>query len=230
MGLRSAIVEGINRVLSSTGYELRKDYPDVLLHQYSSYEEYRATQVFHNKRKVEKVWADESTLDLVVDRVVKEFGRERRLFALCQWLEKRLRTELHQHQARLWRCSRDGHLRHSDGLPEVGSVGLHDRREEWVGKCDFVYTNALDQSWKPQAAVATWLEQLKVGGLLFIEHSEHNHGPRGASSKDPFGAKPHYMPYLLCQWFSHGISTEIIETVKGNKLGGRLFLFVVKKL
>jgi len=83
MGLRSAIIEGINHALVSTGYALRKDYPDVLLHQYSSYEEYRATQVFHNKRKVEKVWADESTLDLVVDRVVEEFGRKRRLFALC---------------------------------------------------------------------------------------------------------------------------------------------------
>jgi hypothetical protein len=229
MGLRSAIVEGINRVLSSTGYELRKDYPDVLLHQYSSYEEYRATQVFHNKRKVEKVWADESTLDLVVDRVVKEFGRERRLFALCHgsrngfeqnYISTRLDVEI---------LGTDISDTATD-YPKSVQWDFHDRREEWVGKCDFVYTNALDQSWKPQAAVATWLEQLKVGGLLFIEHSEHNHGPRGASSKDPFGAKPHYMPYLLCQWFSHGISTEIIETVKGNKLGGRVFLFVVRKL
>lgn len=229
MGMKRAILGGINRLLDVTGYELSKKYPDVSLHEYSSYDEYRETQIFHNKRKVEKVWADEKTLDLVADRVVREFGRERRLFALCHgarngfeqnYIDTRLNVEI------LGTDISDT----ATNYPKSVQWDFHDRREEWVGRCDFVYTNALDQSWKPQAALAAWLEQLKVGGLLFIEHSEIGHGSQASSSKDPFGAKPHYMPFLLCQWFGHGIAIEVIETVKGNKLGGRLFLFVVKKL
>jgi hypothetical protein len=39
------------------------------LHQYESYEQCREVQIFHNKRKINNVWPDEKTLDLIAQHV-----------------------------------------------------------------------------------------------------------------------------------------------------------------
>ncbi|MEZ5913852.1 MAG: hypothetical protein R3D84_17860 [Paracoccaceae bacterium] len=45
------------------GVVKRHDRDLVYLHDYSGgYDEYRDTQVFHNRRKLDKVWADDATL------------------------------------------------------------------------------------------------------------------------------------------------------------------------
>jgi hypothetical protein len=221
------LTRAINKGLGNFGFEVRRKHGDFYLHQYASYEEYRATQVLHNKRKIGQVWADEATLDRVVERVRQQFGEHTALFALCHgarngfeqgYLGSRLRAEV-------WGTDiSDTATR----FPRSVQWDFHDAKDEWVNRCDFIYTNSLDQSWKPQSAVATWLEQLRNGGLLFIEHTEW-HGPQGAGEMDPFGASPFYMPYLLCDWFRHRIALEILTSTKPN-LGIKVWLFVVKKL
>jgi hypothetical protein len=56
--------------------------PGVVLFEYATYEEYRDTQVPHNRRKLDRVWADERTLSAVADRVRREFP-EGPLYGLC---------------------------------------------------------------------------------------------------------------------------------------------------
>ena len=41
------------------------------------------TRIFHNKTKLDNVWADEATLDLVIERVKEEYANSKSLFALC---------------------------------------------------------------------------------------------------------------------------------------------------
>ena len=77
-----------------------------------------------------------------------------------------------------------------------GDRYFHDVNDEWKNKFDFIYTNSLDQSWKPKQALVVWLEQLSKNGVLIIEHTEL-HGPKGASEKDPFGVKLNVVPYVL---------------------------------
>lgn len=205
-------------------------YPDehFRLHQYPSYEAYRDTQVFHNKRKLSEIWADERTLGMVADRIEREFGSAPRLFGLCHgtrngfeqnWLAERLNAEV------LGTDISDT----AATFPRSVQWDFHDPNPEWTGRCDFVYTNSWDQSWKPRDAMETWLDQAKIGGLVFVEHTEL-HGPQGQSEMDPFGATPEFAPYLLCDWFGHRIAVEILHGVKPNKKDRKVWVFVVKRV
>jgi hypothetical protein len=217
----------INALLGAFGCEVRRKRGDYYLHEYASYEDYKATQVFHNKRKIAVVWADEPTLDLVIERVRKEFGGGRALFALCHGTRNGFEQNYIAAKLELEIVGTDISDTATQ-FPRSVQWDFHDRNEGWIGRCDFIYTNSLDQSWKPRSATATWLEQLKVGGLLFIEHTEL-HGPHGAGVMDPFGASPSYMPYILSDWFGHAVAVEIIQSTKANnKLP--VWLFVVKRL
>ena len=51
-----------------------KAFIDVYLYRYSSYEEYRQVQIYHNLRKLKRVWADPQTLDLLADELVARLG------------------------------------------------------------------------------------------------------------------------------------------------------------
>lgn len=227
MNIKPFIEKIVNAPLNSFGYEIRKKYEDFYLHEYSSYDEYKELQILHNKIKLDNVWADEATLDIVIDRIEKEYPDSKSLFGICHgtrngfeqnYIASKLSTEI---------IGTDISETASQFQKSV-QWDFHDRNDEWVGRCDYIYTNSLDQSWKPRLAVTTWLEQLKMGGLLFIEHTEA-HGPQGAGEMDPFGANPYYLPYLLCDWFKHSVAIEIIKSVKSNN-GNKVWLFVVKKI
>jgi hypothetical protein len=209
------------------GYEIRKKCADFYLHEYASYEEYRQVQEFHNKRKLHDVWADEATLDLVINRVKDEFPRSKSLFAICHGTRNGFEQNYIASKLEVEIIGTDISETASQ-FPKSIHWDFHDRKNEWIDKCNFIYTNSLDQSWKPQQAVSTWLDQLQEGGLLFIEHTEA-HGPQSADEMDPFGASPHYLPYLLCEWFNHRIAIEIIKSIKSNN-GNSVWLFVVKKV
>ena len=198
------------------------------LHEYSSYEEYKDIQEFHNKRKLKEVWADENTLSLICKHLVQEFKSTKELFGLCHgsrngfeqnFLSEKLKSEV-------WETDIS---ETATSFPNTFEWDFHDPREEWLGKCDFIYTNSWDQSWKPQTAMSTWLGQLKIGGLIFIEHTEL-HGPQGQSEMDPFGATPEFVPYLLSDWFGHQITIEVIHSTKQNKKNRKAWIFVLKKL
>jgi hypothetical protein len=206
--------------------EVNKLKQDFYLHQYESYEHYRQVQIYHNKRKINNIWADEKTLDIVIKRVQKEFP-EKKLKGLCHgtrngfeqnYLAEKLKAEIL------------GTDISETALSYARSVqwDFHDENPEWLGQHEFIYTNSLDQSWQPKVACTAWLNQLREGGLLIIEHTM-DHSPTGAGEMDPFGAKPAYMPYLLTEWFGHQISIEIIKSVKGNNRK-EVWLFVAKKL
>ena len=208
-------------------HEFKKKRGNVYLHQYDSYEHYKEVQIYHNKRKLDRVWADVATLQLVANRISKEFGTESKLFGLCHgsrngFEQQFLASKLTAHV--LGTDISDTASR----FPNSVQWDFHDVKEEWVGACHFVYTNALDQSWKPQLALTSWLGQLRTGGLLFIEHTLE-HGPGGASEMDPFGATPEHLSFLLCSWFGHTIAIEIVTGVKPDSKNS-LVLFIIKKL
>jgi hypothetical protein len=104
---------------------------------------------------------------------------------------------------------------------------FHDENPNWVGGFDFIYSNSLDQAWNPKLALKTWLNQVKTGGVVVIEHTE-SHGPLGASEMDPFGVRPTVMPYVLTEWFGHQISISHTKAKKSNK-EIYAWLFVIKK-
>ena len=215
-------------LLKPLGYTVveEKDTVDYYLHEYPSYERYRDVQVFHNKRKIDSVWADKHTLNRVAELAVKQI-EARPIKGLCHG-------------------TRNGFEQNylnglSVGIDAVGTDisetakdyensvqwDFHDVKDEWGGKFDFVYTNSLDQSWKPKQALLVWLQQLKKDGILIIEHTEA-HGPKGASEMDPFGVRPLVMPYVLTMWFGAQISISHSVAKKDN-YPMDAWLFVISK-
>lgn len=100
------------------------------------------------------IWADENTLGLVCNRIQQEVGPAHDLFGICHgtrngfeqsFLAERLNSEV-------W----------ATDISETATMfaksvqwDFHDPREEWEGRCDFIYTNSWDQSWKPRKAMST---------------------------------------------------------------------------
>ena len=78
---------------------------------------------------------------------------------------------------------------------------MHDVKDEWIGKCDVIYTNSFDHSYDPIYALKQWASCLKETGIIvtqFIEEQKGNlsgghHIQRGIDTKtyspgDPFNA------------------------------------------
>ena len=227
MNIKHLLGKSINGLLNVFGCEIRRKFADFYLHEYSSYEEYRQVQILHNKRKLHDVWADKATLDLVIERVRNEFPKIESLSAICHGTRNGFEQNYIASKLEVEVVGTDI-SETANQFPRSVQWDFHNRNDKWINKCNFIYTNSLDQSWKPQLALSTWLEQLQGGGLLFIEHTEA-HGPQGAGEMDPFGANPYYLPYLLCDWFKHRIAVEIVKSTKSNN-GSKVWLFVVKKV
>ena len=223
----SKVLRTVNNLLSKAGFRIVPDdnRSDVYLHQYASYEEYKAAQVFHNRRKIGNVWADAETLDRVAARV-RQARPDGPVRGLCHGTRNGFEQAHFNTHAGFSAIGTDI----SDtaaGFPDSVVWDFHDHREEWVGAFDFVYSNSLDQAWQPRNALREWLNQTADGGLVVIEHTA-DHGPGAAGDMDPFGVRPQVFPYVVADWFGHQISCEIMTGRKSNNQLD-VWLFVLKR-
>jgi SAM-dependent methyltransferase len=204
----------------------REDVVDYYLHTYKSYEEYRQTQITHNIRKIKDVWADEATLELLCGELRKDIPGEGVLSGICHGTRNGFEQNFISTQPGFEAIGTDISATAKDFERSV-QWDFHDVREDWEGKFDFVYSNSLDQSWNPRSALVTWLNQLKPGGRLVIEHTI-GHGPANASEMDPFGVRPQVMPYVLVQWFGTDVSMRFVHSKKANN-DLDVWLFLLKR-
>ena len=220
----------INQILFRFGYRISKVNNSgelVKIHKYKDYNEYRETQIFYNKKKIDKVWADEITLEKISD-----------------FLKDKIKTNLIKG---ICHGSRNGFEQNffnekKDGFEVIGTDisetaqdyknsvvhDFHNEKKEWINNFDFVYSNSLDQSFDPKKALEVWLNQIKENGFIIIEHSDQ-HGVISSGKMDPFGVEANFFPYLLTEWFGHLISIKIIKGSKINKNNAPVLLFVLKK-
>lgn len=228
-GIGPAIKRFLNPCLKPFGHQVveSKGLCDYYLHEYQSYDDYRRIQVRHNVRKLDSIWADERTLERVVQILSREFGEGTPIRGICHGTRNGFEQNYLMHLSS--RMSIIG----TDISPTAADYenslqwDFHDPKEEWVSTSDFVYTNSLDQSWQPKIALTTWLGQLKPNGILIIEHTDL-HGPIGASEMDPFGVRPTVLPYVLTMWFGHQISIEHSVDRKSDR-DLDAWLFVIRK-
>lgn len=216
-----------NRMLKPFNYEVVRSTAlvDFYLHEYESYEKYKAVQILYNKKKLNNVWADAKTLQLIGDKL-KELYPNRKISGLCHGARNGFEQNFFIDNFDFTTLGTDISDTASQFRNSV-EWDFHDRNDEWVGKFDFVYTNSHDQSWNPKQALGTWLDQLKDDGVLILEHTEY-HGPEGASEMDPFGVRPTMIPYVLCDWFGHRISIEIVKSKKENRNLDVWLFFITK--
>jgi hypothetical protein len=196
------------------------------LHKYESYEHYKEVQIYHNKRKIDRIWADERTLDRVID-IVKMLAPKKEVHGICHGtrngFEQKYLNDNSPGRTVIGTDISDSALDFSNTVV----WDYHDENEAWLGKFNFCYSNSLDQAWHPQLALQNWLNQIREDGVVIIEHTLM-HGPLGAGEMDPFGVHPLMFPYVIAEWFGHQVSLSFSKANKSN-MPLEAWLFVIRK-
>jgi len=200
--IKDLVVRMLNRAFRLFGFSLVSNQSLLMTYQHDygpdGYEAYKNIQIFHNKRKIDQVWADEETIRVVSAYIERHISDPHG--GICHGT----RGGYEQAEfSKLLGCSVLGTeiSDTAEQFPNTVQWDFHEQNDDWRGKFSFVYSNSLDQAFNPERALSTWIEQLDDEGLLFIEHTM-SHSAGGASEMDPFGAHPMAMPYLLFEWGS----------------------------
>ena len=220
----------INMTLFKFGYRISKVNNTgelVKIYKYKNYEEYKKTQIYYNKKKLDKIWADKESLK-IISNFLKENIQSSNIKGICHGSRNGFEQKcLHKEivNSEVWGTD----ISETATNFENSIVhDFHDEKVEWVNNFDFVYSNSLDQSYDPKKALEVWLNQVKKNGFIIIEHSDQ-HAVRASDKMDPFGVEANFFPYLLTEWFGHLISIKIIKSIKSNKNNAPVFFFILKK-
>ena len=219
----------INNILFKFGYRFSKVNNTgelVKIYKYKDYNEYRETQIHFNKKKIDKIWADEETLEKVSIFLKKNINSSI-IKGICHGSRNGFEQNFFNEKKEFEVIGTDISETAKDYKNSVVH-DFHDEKKEWLNNFDFVYSNSLDQSFDPKKALQIWLDQIKQGRFIIIEHTDQ-HGVISSGKMDPFGVEANFFPYLLTEWFGHLISIKIIKGVKKNKNNVPVFLFILKK-
>lgn len=133
----------------------------VYLHDYEGgYDEYRAAQVYHNKRKLNEVWADDGTLRSLAEHLLQHNAAPQK--GICHGARNGFEVDA---LGRLTGAAMTGTdiSETATQFPNMVVWDFHEENPDWHGRFDFVYTNSLDQAMWPDRALAAWAQQLAPG-------------------------------------------------------------------
>jgi len=231
MKISTKIKNFVNKFLFTFGYRLSKVNNTgelVKIFKYKNYTEYKETQIYFNKQKIDKVWADENTLKIIRDYLELNIN-SKKIEGLCHGSRNGFEQNFFNKENNKFKVL--GTDISETALNYENSIvhDFHDEKKEWINNFDFIYSNSLDQSYDPQKALDVWLKQIKKDRFIILEHSDQ-HGVLSSGKMDPFGVEANFFPYLLTEWFGHSISISIVKSIKINKNNAPIFLFIIKKL
>ncbi len=230
MKLVFRIKDLINKTLIKFGYRISKiNTTDRLfkIYKYKNYDEYKDTQIFFNKQKINKVWADENTLK-IVSNFLKENIKSEKIKGLCHGSRNGFEQKCFINEIPNAEVIGTDISETANDYENSIVHDFHDEKKDWIENFDFVYSNSLDQSYDPEKALNTWINQVKKDRYVIIEHSDQ-HGVISSGKMDPFGVEANFFPYLLTEWFGHKISLKIIKSIKKNKNDAPVYFFIMKK-
>ncbi len=221
----------INKILIKFGYRISKTNTTGRLfkiYKYENYEEYKQTQIYYNKQKIDKVWADENTLK-IISNFLKENIQSDKIKGLCHGSRNGFEQKCFIKEISNAEVIGTDISETANNYENSIVHDFHIEKKEWIQNFDFVYSNSLDQSYDPEKALNVWLNQVKRDRYVIIEHSDQ-HGVIASGKMDPFGVEANFFPYLLTEWFGHKISLKIIRSIKKNKNDAPVFFFIIKKI
>ena len=218
----------LDRIVRPFGLRVVKAHHTEVIYQHhysGGYAEYRETQIKYNKRKLNNVWADTTTLSEIVDDLrsnglgAKGICHGARNGFEVSWLREHLGgdiigTDISETAAE---------------FPHMYVWDFHEDNRDWFGKFDFVYTNSLDQAMERERALNAWVKQIIPRGRIYVEHTMA-HSARFASAMDPFGAHPMAMPYLFFTWGRDRYNlVDILELEEKENNGLKAWIFVLAR-
>jgi len=165
-------------------------------YQYTSYKEYRNSQISTNLKKIKGVYSDSNTISKLITSLE---NKEDLQDILCHGVRNGKET-LHFTEA-LERfnvkakvvgteLSKECVKRYKDQYPEnikLITWDMNKNKKEWENKFDIVYSNSLDHSYDLVKTITNWGKQVKPKGYLCIEwdilqnNQAHKEDPQQAS-------------------------------------------------
>ncbi|NJM82691.1 MAG: class I SAM-dependent methyltransferase [Tabrizicola sp.] len=185
------------------------------LYAYPDYDTYRAVQTAGNKAKLKRQFVKEShvvTLSQAIDAAIGPVS-----FGLCHgtrrgleqaWFTAHLTGAPHVLGTEISDTATD--------FPNTVQWDFHDSNPDWLGRADFVYSNSWDHAFDPGRAFAAWVESLRPGGWLLLDHNR-NQAPESANALDPFGVTYERLVAMLEDQFRDTARLlPVIDTRKTN--------------
>ena len=229
MTFKSFIIQNINKFLNIYDYSLSKNKKNFEIYKYKNYEEYKNIQIETNYRKIDRVFADDRTLKLIIDEIKSNFLAQK-VLGICHGTRNGYEQKFFIDNLD---CEIIG-TEISDNAEKFKHTimwDFHDGKKEWENKFNFLYSNSLDQSFNPDQALDVWFSQIIKNGIMIIEHSDTSFE---SSITDPFSVDQYYFSYFLSKKFSFKASIKIIETTKPQKKRNgeniKIWLYIIKKL
>lgn len=135
--------------------------------KHKSYEEYKSIQEHTNKAKIHNRWVHPSNVE-----DIKKYCTENNIEVenvLCHGT--RNGAELNYFKSNFQGIHIQGTDISSTAInyPDTIQWDFHDRKEEWVGKYDIIFTNSWDHAYDFDKALSTWMECLSPNGRLFLD-------------------------------------------------------------
>lgn len=147
--------------------------------KHSNPEDYRQAQIEKNLRKFSNVWAKPKEIEAICNLLKQHVPKPS--FGLCHGV--RNGWEVQEFKRRLGCLLVGTDISHTAAtVPDCVVWDFHDRKPEWEGTADFIYTNSFDHANDPAKALGVWKDQLKPGGLVFVGWFEKS----GIDSADCF--------------------------------------------
>ena len=136
------------------------------LYKHKNYDEYKKAQEVKNKRKLSNIWAEEPEISGVC-RYVRNHVPNLKL-ALCHGVRNGWEVQAFREGLGIEVIGTEISST-ATKFPNVIQWDFHEVKDEWIGSVDFIYSNSLDHSYKPQECVQQWLKCLSPDGLCIIQ-------------------------------------------------------------
>ena len=138
------------------------------IYQYKDYDEYVASQIEANIRKIKNIWVEKKT----IQEISRQHGPANTI--LCHG------TRHAAEQKYFKDFYPDAEVLGTEISPTATNFPLtmqwdfNQVNEEWIGEYDIVYSNAFDHSCDPKQTLSIWKEQLTPTGRIYLEHGYSN--------------------------------------------------------
>ena len=139
---------------------------------FKDYETYKDSQIKKNEEKLDKVGVSELEIVRICEDLKSRISPSQ---GLCHGVRNGYEVMMFRQHLRCTVLGTD--ISHTaKNFPYVMVHDFHQMRPEWKNKFDFVYSNSLDHSYDPGLALEVWASCLKLGGILYLEHTDDHNG------------------------------------------------------
>jgi len=165
------------------------------LYKYKNYQEYKEKQIDGYKKKEKNSWVDINAIKYLVAPYIARYNPAVS-FGLCHGTRRGLEQQAFIDGL----IGKNATVIGTEIAPGASKKysntiewDFHNVKDEWNGNVDFIYSNALDHSYKPEECLDAWMSCLNEKGLCIIEWTPA-HGESASSKLDPYGAS--YEEYI----------------------------------